>query len=243
MDFDGEEVRAGLQQRRIDLEAVECRAVVGRGDGGQCGVGYRAGRHVVAEQFRTVQINHGAIVAFELEGEVGDAAGVVDDEGAPEIDGGVAAAGRPAVDDRGFAAVSKSQFRRPGRPGRIVEGEGWPGGGLSEVRGHVAPGRAGRHQRDGHSRGDRLRNRDGDRRRRAPDAAAGGRDGGKRVPTAGRVAEQKTVGRQGIFAQLQRAVEELDVCEGADGDDGVGAERHVGGRGEDRAVVRTGKID
>ena len=91
VNFDGDDVRPGEEEAGAGAVGEPGDAVIS-GGGGEGGVGgIRA--EVAAENFRAIEIDDGAVVASQADGEEGERAGIGHEESAAEIVGGVFLAG------------------------------------------------------------------------------------------------------------------------------------------------------
>ena len=112
MDFNGNDVIAGLERVRIECKCKEGGFVgAAHGRGRQSLKRNRTGRHVVAQHFSAIQVNHSAIISQQAQRQILERRWISDIETAAEIirdpfARGVAAARRDAAWDRcGFGVA------------------------------------------------------------------------------------------------------------------------------------------
>ena len=173
MDFDGDDVRA-VSQDRMRQEADEVIRLLrgGNGPSSEGSEGNASRGHIAAEHLGTVQIDHGAVIPEQSDGDVREGAGIGQQERSAKICRGMFRTGVGAkADDGGFrtsdGGVAIAQFGGTTRPCGVVEGYAGPVRSLIDSGVEVSPDGASRNQPRGAGR-----EVDGDRHHLGGGAAA-----------------------------------------------------------------------
>ena len=130
VNFDGEKIRAGDQQRRTDNFRIVIGGFIFGGSIAQrqrrrCDGGI--GGHVAPEYLRAVQVNDSTIVAEQTKYQVGEGGSICRLEPAPEPSCDKFILGVRTISNSGrLVIVSVSKLGRPGGPGVIAVVDGTP---------------------------------------------------------------------------------------------------------------------
>ena len=161
MDLHGKNVHSLAQQPRAE-ERGKCRAtiIIGRGRC-QRAVSNGAARHVEAAHFRSIQVNHRAVVTLQVHQDCHELRHVVGNKRLPIIRGyklvrcirtkGIGRQRLPSI------GISVAQRRWSARPQTVVEIRPNPTGALIAAVIQILPDRVGRHQCLRHRNVHRLR--------------------------------------------------------------------------------------
>ncbi len=147
VDLRGQHIRSIQQQSGAGVSGVKSVFAPAIDVGGrERQVIDRSRRHVVAEDFGAIQINHYSVVAHHTDHQLIERGRIGHHEGGPKIGGQILVVGIGSVaDGRGdrLIAIAITQARRAGRPGRVVENRGLPNEGKIRAGVQVFPDRAG----------------------------------------------------------------------------------------------------